>query len=177
MNLPRFVLAAGLTSVLAMNACLQSNSKQPSATVKPKEEYFVNTKGDTIRTISKTNDEWKAQLDDASYYVLREEGTERPFSGTLNLNHLAGIYTCKACQLPLFSSNAKFDSGTGWPSFFRPIDKTHVVEIRDHSAGMDRVEVVCHRCGGHLGHVFDDGPQPTGLRYCMNSVSLSFQEQ
>ncbi|MEO6131758.1 MAG: peptide-methionine (R)-S-oxide reductase MsrB [Saprospiraceae bacterium] len=173
----RFFLATGLFLSLTLSACLQPNVKQPASSVKNTEVFFIDTKGDTIRTITKTDAEWKAQLDPASYNVLRQGGTERPFSGNLNSSHSSGIYLCKACQLPLYSSGAKFDSGTGWPSFFEPIDKTHVFEIRDSSAGMSRVEVVCHRCGGHLGHVFDDGPKPSGLRYCMNSVSLTFQEQ
>ncbi|MFZ1678965.1 MAG: peptide-methionine (R)-S-oxide reductase MsrB [Saprospiraceae bacterium] len=176
MNVHRLILAVGLLFCMTLNACLQTNAKQPSAAQTNNEAFFVDVKGDTIRTISKTDAEWKTQLDPASYNVLRQEGTERPFTGKLNSNHASGVYLCKACQLPLFSSSAKFDSGTGWPSFFQPIDKTHVREITDHSAGMTRVEVVCHRCGGHLGHVFDDGPEPTGLRYCMNSVSLSFEE-
>ena len=173
----RFVLAAGLILTLTMHACLQSSAKQPNSSARATEAYFVDMKGDTIRTITKTDAEWKAQLDPASYNVLRQQGTERPFSGSLNNIHTKGVFVCKACQLPLFSSGAKFDSGTGWPSFYEPIDKTHVTEISDNSIGMTRTEVVCHRCGGHLGHVFDDGPKPTGLRYCMNSVSLSFQEQ
>ncbi|MEP6645695.1 MAG: peptide-methionine (R)-S-oxide reductase MsrB [Saprospiraceae bacterium] len=177
MNMHRLFLATGLLSFLAFNACLQTNVKQPANAARSAESYFVDTKGDTIHTITKTDAEWKSQLDPASYNVLRQSGTERPFSGNLNLSHSSGVYVCKACQLPLFSSDTKFDSGTGWPSFFQPIDKTHVLEISDGSAGMRRVEVVCHRCGGHLGHVFDDGPKPTGLRYCMNSVSLSFREQ
>ncbi len=178
MNMQRLVLASGLFFSLTLNACLQPNTKQPaSSSAQGTEAFFVDTKGDTIHTITKTDADWKAQLDPASFYVLRQEGTERPFTGKLNSNHASGVYLCKACQLPLFSSSAKFESGTGWPSFYQPIDKTHVREITDHSAGMTRVEVVCHRCGGHLGHVFDDGPEPTGLRYCMNSVSLSFQEQ
>ena len=173
----RFILATGLFLSLTLNACLQSNTQKPAAIMTSTETYFVDSRGDTIYSVTKTDAEWKAQLDPASYNVLRHEGTERPFTGKLNSNHSEGMYVCNACQLPLFSSKAKFDSGTGWPSFFQPIDKTHVREISDGSAGMSRVEVECRRCGGHLGHVFDDGPKPTGLRYCMNSVSLSFVEQ
>ncbi|HZV68330.1 MAG TPA: peptide-methionine (R)-S-oxide reductase MsrB [Saprospiraceae bacterium] len=173
----RLLLATGLFLCLTLNACLQSNTHKPSHTMESTEAYFVDSSGDTIYTVNKTDAEWKAQLDPSSYNVLRHEGTERPFTGKLNLNHAEGIYLCNACQLPLFSSKGKFDSGTGWPSFFKPIDMTHLREISDGSAGMRRVEVECRRCGGHLGHVFDDGPEPTGLRYCMNSVSLSFVEQ
>ncbi len=177
MMMHRFILATGLVLSLTLNACLQSSPNQPHSSGKSSEAFFVDSKGDTIRTIIKTDAQWKAELDGASYYVLREKGTERAFSGKYNDNHKLGVYTCRACQIPLFSSTAKFDSGTGWPSFYAPIDKTHVLEITDESMGMKRVEALCHRCGGHLGHVFDDGPKPTGLRYCMNSVSLNFEDQ
>jgi peptide-methionine (R)-S-oxide reductase len=106
--------------------------------------------------------------------VILHQGTERPFCGLLLDNKQAGVYTCRLCGLPLFSSKAKFESGTGWPSFFQPYDRDHVAEIADHSHGMRRVEIRCKRCDAHLGHVFDDGPPPTGLRYCLNSVSMSF---
>jgi peptide-methionine (R)-S-oxide reductase len=173
----RLLLAIGLVCSLSLNACLQSNQKQPASSVKSPELSFVDKNGDTIHTITKTEAEWKSILDESSYYVLREEGTERAYTGEYAKNHQTGIYYCKGCHLSLFSSTSKFESGTGWPSFYEPIDKTHVLEITDHSLGMTRVEVRCHRCGGHLGHVFDDGPKPTGLRYCMNSVALSFQPQ
>lgn len=127
-----------------------------------------------IVKINKSNAEWKKELSDMEYYVLREKGTERAGSGDLLDNHDKGVFICRACKLPLFASEAKFESGTGWPSFFKPINKTNVTEISDMSHGMVRTEVVCARCGGHLGHVFDDGPRPTGLRYCMNSVSMDF---
>ena len=109
------------------------------------------------------------------YNVLREKGTERAFTGEYWDNNEKGTYFCGACQLAVFDSDTKFESGTGWPSFYKPIDKTHVGEDRDVTMGMVRTEVHCNRCGGHLGHVFDDGPAPTGLRYCMNSVSLGFK--
>lgn len=110
-------------------------------------------------------------------HVLLEHGTEAPFCGVFLDNHKAGVYTCKFCGLPLFQSSAKFDSGTGWPSFFRPFEERHIRRVRDTSYGMLRVEEVCARCGSHLGHVFPDGPPPTGERHCLNSVSLSFTEQ
>jgi peptide-methionine (R)-S-oxide reductase len=176
MNIHRLILATGLLVSLTMNACLQSNSKQPKSSATTGLTFFVDTKGDTIWTIHKTDAQWKAELSPDSYYVLREKGTERPTNKFGDI-HEKGVFVCKACNLSLFSSSTKFESGTGWPSFYQPIDKTHVLEISDETAGMSRVEVVCHRCGGHLGHVFDDGPKPTGLRYCMNSVSLSFVEQ
>ncbi|HTT07172.1 MAG TPA: peptide-methionine (R)-S-oxide reductase MsrB [Gammaproteobacteria bacterium] len=107
-------------------------------------------------------------------HVLLNHGTERPFCGTLLHNKEPGAYVCRLCGLPLFKSGSKFDSGTGWPSFFAPIDPDHIANIRDSSLGMERVEIRCRRCDGHLGHVFPDGPPPTGLRYCLNSVSLEF---
>ncbi|EJF09477.1 MULTISPECIES: peptide-methionine (R)-S-oxide reductase MsrB [Pontibacter] len=124
--------------------------------------------------INKTEAEWKKQLTPAQYYVLRQKGTERAFSGKYNDHKEKGVYTCAACGNEVFTSDTKFDSGTGWPSFFRPISSKNVREVADRSMGMVRTEVVCGRCGGHLGHVFDDGPKPTGLRYCLNSVALGF---
>ncbi|MFT3697290.1 MAG: peptide-methionine (R)-S-oxide reductase MsrB [Kofleriaceae bacterium] len=109
-------------------------------------------------------------------HVILHQGTERPFCGLLLDNKKPGTYVCRLCGLPLFSSNSKFESGTGWPSFFQPYDKAHVKELVDNSHGMRRVEIRCARCDAHLGHVFDDGPRPTGLRYCLNSVSMDFVE-
>ena len=108
--------------------------------------------------------------------VILNQGTERPFCGGLLANKKPGVYACRLCELPLFRSSAKFESGTGWPSFYEPFDPEHVANIRDASHGMVRVEIRCARCGGHLGHVFEDGPEPTGLRYCLNSASLAFVE-
>lgn len=120
--------------------------------------------------------EWKKRLTSMEYHVLREEGTERAYSGDLEKNKKTGIYVCAACGLPLFSSAAKFESGTGWPSFYQPIKPEYVKENKDVSYSMTRIEVECARCGGHQGHVFDDGPRPTGLRYCINSAALDFVE-
>jgi peptide-methionine (R)-S-oxide reductase len=117
--------------------------------------------------------QWQSKLSPAAYAVLREEATERPFSSPLNDEHRAGTFYCKGCALPLFSSKTKFDSGTGWPSFYAPLPKA-VGTTRDTSLFMERIEVHCARCGGHLGHVFDDGPKPTGLRYCMNGIAMTF---
>jgi peptide-methionine (R)-S-oxide reductase len=124
-----------------------------------------------------SDDDWRARLSPEQFHVLREGGTERAFSGALYHNHDAGLYLCGGCQTPLFRSETKYESGSGWPSFFEPISSDAVVQIRDSSHGMVRVEIRCATCDGHLGHVFPDGPQPTGLRYCMNSASLAFEKK
>lgn len=125
--------------------------------------------------IEKSNAEWQDELTSEEYHVLRERGTERAFTGEFWDHHGHGTYVCGACALPLFHSDTKFKSGTGWPSYYQPQSKENVGEISDQSHGWSRVEVVCNRCDGHLGHVFNDGPNPTGLRYCINSASLDFE--
>jgi peptide-methionine (R)-S-oxide reductase len=120
-----------------------------------------------------TDAQWQKKLGPQAYAVLRQEATERPFTSPLNDEHRAGIFSCKGCDLPLFSSKTKFDSGTGWPSFYAPLPQA-VGSTVDKSLFMERTEIHCHRCGGHLGHVFNDGPRPTGLRYCMNGAALTF---
>jgi peptide-methionine (R)-S-oxide reductase len=127
--------------------------------------------------VEKTEEQWRKELSPEQYYVLREAGTERAFTGVYWDNHDKGTYRCAACGLPLFSSDTKFDSGTGWPSFYAPISQANIIEETDRTAGMVRTEVKCRRCGSHLGHVFSDGPRPTGLRYCMNSISLKLDRE
>jgi peptide-methionine (R)-S-oxide reductase len=149
---------------------------QSAATVLGISAYSLSTISLAIQETFEVNykdEEWQKRLSPPAYRVLRHEGTERPFTSALLEEHRKGIFTCAGCALPLFSSETKFDSHTGWPSFWKPLAKA-IIEREDGSLGIQRTEVHCRRCGGHQGHVFDDGPKPTGLRYCINGVSLQF---
>jgi len=152
---------------------IKTQTEQKYSETQP--EYIL-VDGDKIERVMKTEDDWKSELTDMEFYVLRKKGTERPFTGVLLKNKTTGVYQCKACGLPLFHSDTKFKSGTGWPSFYQPYNDDVINQLNDNTLGMSRVEVTCARCDGHLGHVFPDGPKPTGLRYCINSVSLQFEE-
>jgi peptide-methionine (R)-S-oxide reductase len=160
-------------------ACMQGSKSEKAITgaqVTMKQQPVLSLQDTTLKKVIKTDAEWKNLLTDNQYYILREKGTERPFQNEFNSNHEKGDYFCAACKLPLFSSNTKFNSGTGWPSFYTPINQNRVKEVVDNSLGMVRGEIICARCEGHLGHLFDDGPKPTGLRYCMNSGAMLFQK-
>lgn len=133
-----------------------------------------NQMNDDSTKVNKTDSEWKAQLTPEQYDVLRKKGTERPFTSKWEEHYDGGTYACIACGNELFKSESKFDAGCGWPSFFEALDSTKIITSIDKAHGMQRVEIMCAKCGGHLGHVFDDGPKPTGLRYCVNGVALDF---
>lgn len=172
-----------IIGILIMTACSSNKGKvqEPtlvqSTTTSNVKQVIPDTAWQKPQKIELSNSEWKSKLTAEEYQVLREAGTERAFTGDLWDNKKKGAYTCAGCDLFLFDSDTKFRSGTGWPSFWEPANEFCITEKADYAYGWNRVEVLCARCDGHLGHVFEDGPDPTGLRYCINSVSLNFVEQ
>jgi peptide-methionine (R)-S-oxide reductase len=170
------VAVAGLAVVLWLAGVAGGESRKTGATRSGGGAMQNNQTAAEVGRVTYSDEEWRKRLTPEQYQVLRHKGTERAFTGVYWNEHAAGTYKCAGCGLPLFDSKTKFDSGTGWPSFWQPIAPANVKIVRDTSLGMVREEVVCARCEGHLGHRFDDGPQPTGQRYCMNSVSLELEK-
>ncbi len=167
------MLAAVAASLAAAAACAQRPHGAASAADRTTLSDSKRSDTDMADKVVKTDAEWKRELTPEQYQVLRHGGTERAFTGKYWNEHDRGLYRCAACGEPLFSSDTKYDSGSGWPSFYQPVDPADVRLETDRTLGMPRTEVLCARCGGHLGHVFDDGPEPTGLRYCINSAALA----
>lgn len=167
-----------ISSILCLLIFYQCSSQKSNASAAAEsEEISVRYISADIKKVTKTEEEWKAQLSEEAFYITRQAGTERAFTGPYWDSKEEGVYHCICCDLALFSSDTKFKSGTGWPSFYDPIKEGYVGEIVDKSHGMTRVEVVCNRCDAHLGHVFPDGPPPTDLRYCINGHALTLKSQ
>jgi peptide-methionine (R)-S-oxide reductase len=177
----RYFLSAGFAAAgvaLAARLSIGSSPRNDGQDLRKTANGQVGAKTSKgIIKVTKSNEEWKKELTPEQYYVTREKGTERPFSSPLNEIHEDGVFECVACGLPLYDAKAKFDSGTGWPSFYEPIAPENVREEVDNSLWETRTEVLCARCDAHLGHVFNDGPKPTGLRYCMNGTAMKFVKQ
>lgn len=172
-----YVLLLLLSCVFLSCNAQENNSKSETKKMIMEEKNNPHySKTDTSK-VHLTNEEWKNILPDDVFYIARQKGTERPFTSAFETSKEVGTYHCKACGNPLFKSDTKFDSGCGWPSFFEPISKGSIIYKPDHSHGMNRTEVQCGRCEAHLGHVFEDGPPPTGLRYCINGVILDFDKK
>jgi peptide-methionine (R)-S-oxide reductase len=166
-----FLIALFITITLSLTGCTRSETKGETAM---SENQLSSDSLDNQEVINRTDEEWQKILTPEQFYVLRKKGTERPYTGKYDQHFEEGIYFCAGCGTELFKSETKFDAGCGWPSFYQPSSESTIKYEEDTSLMMRRTEVLCSKCGGHLGHVFNDGPNPTGLRYCINSVSLNF---